>query len=64
MINQIKEGKDIDLLNGGNFFREVMHIKDVCNAIKLICDKGSKNEIFNVGSGEPTTLEKIIRKTK
>ena len=64
MINQVKEDKDIKLLNGGNIFRDVMHINDVCSAIKLICTKGKKNEIYNVGSGEPITLEKIIRNAK
>ena len=64
MINQVKEDKDIKLINGGNFFRDVMHVDDVCNAIQLICNKGNKNEIYNVGSGEPTTLENIIKKAK
>ena len=37
-----------------------MHVKDVCNAINLICKKGNKNEIYNVGSGKPTKLKYII----
>ena len=64
MINQVKEDKDIKLLNGGNIFRDVMHINDVCSAIELICTEGEKNQIYNVGSGEPRTLEKIIRNAK
>ena len=64
MINQVKKGKDIDLFYGGNFYREVMHVVDVCDAIELICTKGNKNEIYNVGSGEPLTLKNLIEISK
>lgn len=64
MINQIKKGQDIDLFYGGNFFREVMHVKDVCNAILLICTKGKTNEIYNVGSGEALTLKDLMETSK
>jgi len=32
----------------------------VCRAIKLICDEGNINEIYNVGSGQPTRIGDII----
>ena len=44
--------------------RDVMHIDDVCRAIKLICDSGNINEIYNVGSGQPTNIGDIIGKAK
>lgn len=64
MINQLKLGKNIDLYNGGEVFKEVMYIDDVCDAINLVCQKGNKNEIYNIGSGEAMTLKKIIEESK
>ena len=37
-----------------------MHVYDVCKAIELICKKGDKNEIYNVGSGKPTKIKYLI----
>ena len=41
-----------------------MHVDDVCRAIKLICDNGNINEIYNIGSGQPTSIGGIISKAK
>ena len=60
MINQLKENKPISLYKGGLIKRDIMHVNDVCNAIDLICRSGSKNETYNVSSGEPTKIIDII----
>ena len=60
MINRLKENQSINLYDNGQVDRDFMHVKDVCNAINLICKKGNKNEIYNVGSGKPTKLKYII----
>ena len=60
MINQLKLNKKIDLYNEGRVFRDIMHIRDVCDAINMICNNGAKNEIYNIGSGKPTELRSII----
>ena len=60
MINSLKENKPINLYDGGEVYRDYLHVKDVCNAINLICIKGNKNEIYNVGSGSPTKLKYMI----
>lgn len=64
MINLLKQNEDVYLYDGGTPVRDVMHIDDVCRAIKLICDNGSINEIYNVGSGQPTSIGDIIGKAK
>jgi len=64
MINLLKQNEDVYLYDDGTPVRDVMHIDDVCRAIKLICDKGNINEIYNVGSGQPTTIGDIIGKAK
>ncbi len=64
MINLLKENQDVYLYDEGTPVRDIMHIDDVCGAIKLICDKGNANEIYNVGSGQPTSIGDIIGKAK
>jgi nucleoside-diphosphate-sugar epimerase len=64
MIDLMKKDEDVYLYDNGTPIRDVMHINDVCKAIKLICDSGNINEIYNVGSGQPVTIGDIIGKAK
>jgi nucleoside-diphosphate-sugar epimerase len=60
MIDLLKKNEDVYLYDNGTPIRDVMHVDDVCRAIKLICDMGNLNEIYNIGSGQPTTIGDII----
>jgi nucleoside-diphosphate-sugar epimerase len=51
-------------LDDGTPIRDIMHVDDVCSAIKLVCDVGNLNEIYNIGSGQPTTICDIIQTAK
>lgn len=64
MIDLLKKNEDVYLYDNGTPIRDVMHVDDVCRAIKLICDKGNINEIYNVGSGQPTMIGDIISLAK
>jgi nucleoside-diphosphate-sugar epimerase len=64
MIDLLKQNEDVYLYDEGTPVRDVLHVDDVCKAIKLICDKGNINEIYNVGSGQPTSIGDIINKAK
>jgi len=64
MIDLLKKDEDVYLYDNGTPVRDVMHVDDVCRAIKLICDEGNINEIYNVGSGQPTSIGDIIGKAK
>jgi nucleoside-diphosphate-sugar epimerase len=64
MINQLKNNEDIDLYDNGTPIRDVMHIDDVCRAIKTIMDEGKTNDIYNVGSGQPNTIGDIIESSR
>ena len=64
MINLLKQDEDVFLYDSGTPVRDVMHLDDVCKAIKLICDEGNINEIYNVGSGQATSIGDIIGKAK
>jgi len=60
LVNELKNNKPINLYNNGNFFRDYMHVLDVCEAIKLIIDKAPLNEIYNVGTGKPVLFKALI----
>ena len=60
MINELKEDRDVKLYDHGSHSRDLMHVEDVCRAIKLVMDKGEINEIYNIGSGIPTTVSEIM----
>ncbi len=64
MIDELKLNNDINLYDNGRCCRDVMHVTDVCRAIKLVMDKGEVNEIYNIGSGKPTTIRKLILLSK
>ena len=60
MINLLKENKSIDLYDKGEVLRDFLHVNDVCEAINLICEKGKKNDIYNVSSGHPVKIKYLI----
>jgi len=60
LVNEIKDGRDINLYHGGNFIRDYIHVEDVCRAIRLCVEKGPINQIINVGSGYPFKFKQII----
>ena len=64
MINELKEDRDIKVYDHGSHRRDVMHVDDVCTAIKLVMNKGELNEIYNIGSGNPTTVSEIMKLAK
>ena len=60
LISKLKENEEISLYDGGQFYRNFMHVTDVCNAINVVCDKGIKNEIYNIGSMNNYLFKDII----
>ena len=61
LINQIKQDKEINLYDNGEFYRDYIHVSDLCYAIKLIMSKGSVNEIYNIGNGEKILFKDLIK---
>jgi len=64
MIDLLKKDEDVYLYDAGTPIRDIMHIDDVCRAIELVCRKGKFNEIYNIGSGQPTHISAIIETAK
>ena len=64
MINQLKNNEDISLYDGGNTYRDYLYVDDCVDAINLILERGDLNTIYNVGSGYPTYIGKVIEYAK
>jgi len=59
-----KKQKPITVFGDGNQIRDFTHVKDIAEAVVLSTDKKSTNGKFlNVGTGKPTTINTIVKKT-
>lgn len=61
LIRKIKENEDIELYDGGDFTRDYVHVKDLCNAINLVITKGEVNSIYNLGNNQPMMFRDAIQ---
>ena len=48
MVDKMKKDEEIFLYDNGTPTRDMMHVKDTCRAIKLVCEKGNLNEIYTL----------------
>jgi nucleoside-diphosphate-sugar epimerase len=64
MIDLLKKDEDVYLYDDGTHLRDIMHVNDVCRAIELVCAKGKLNEVYNIGTGQPTPISAIINAAK
>lgn len=64
MINELKAGRDVNVYDGGNLYRDYIHVSDAARAIKLIMEKGEVNTIYNVGNGKPLLFKDMIEYAK
>ena len=60
MIKEIKNHNDLKVYDNGSHTRDIMHVTDVCRAIKLVMEKGKLNEIYNIGSGKETSVKEVL----
>ena len=64
MINELNSHNDVKIYDHGSHRRDIMHVSDVCRALKLVMEKGETNQIYNIGSGKPTTVAEIMNFAK
>ncbi|MGD0737166.1 MAG: NAD-dependent epimerase/dehydratase family protein [Terracidiphilus sp.] len=58
--NQLRAGRTISLYEDGQESRDFIHVSDVARAVVLaITGDGADGNTLNVGSGHPTTVERI-----
>lgn len=54
LIQQIKHNQPIDLVNDGQWYRDYIHVDDVCRAIDLVINHAPPNSIWNIGNNQST----------
>lgn len=60
LIQQILAGNDIELYDNGEFYRDYIHVDDLCEAINLVLEKGEVNTVYNIGNGEAIKFSDMI----
>lgn len=55
-IEQLKNNQKVTIQGDGSNVRAFLHVNDVCEAVKLILEKGVIGEIYNIGSDENSEL--------
>lgn len=61
LLSELKKDNPISLYNEGKFYRNYLHVSEVCRAIKFIIDNGVNNEIYNVGHYSNSRFIDIIK---
>lgn len=51
-IKQLKSGNPVTIQGDGSNVRAFLHVNDVCSALRLVLEKGTVGEIYNIGSDE------------
>jgi len=72
LINKLKNHEDVSLYHGGEFFRDYIHVSDVCRLMMSMLRDPEVNNIVNISSGEKTKFidvmnyckEKLLSKSK
>lgn len=60
LINELKNDREITLYNNGEFYRDYIHVSDLCRAVKLVIDSGDINTTYNIGNGVPILFKDAI----
>jgi UDP-glucose 4,6-dehydratase len=50
-IKLLKEGKKLTIHGNGSSIRSFLHVDDVCDAFRIVLEKGMIGEIYNIGGG-------------
>lgn len=64
LINQIKDGNDIEVYEGGDFLRDYIDVRDVVRAIDLVISSNSEQRIINIGTGIPKKFIDLLERAK
>lgn len=62
-INRILRGEKPQVYSGVlKYQREFIHVSDVCQAFKIIAEKGVPGEAYNIGDEEAFTIEDLVNR--
>lgn len=61
LLNKIQNNEPIDIYQEGKFYRDYIHVSDLCDAIQLVINKFAVNDTINVSNGEPVQFIDVIQ---
>lgn len=61
MIMKAVRGEDLPVYEGGNFYRNYIHVDDVISALIFLEKKDIKNDSFLIGYGESFSFKDMVR---
>ncbi len=64
MIQQVKNNEPVKLYDGGELYRDFIHVDDCVRAINTVIEQGEVNTIYNIGNGVPVKLLDAITLAK
>ena len=65
LIEEMRDNRDINLYDNGDFYRDFVHVDDVVSGLRFIIDNGIGGEIYNLGSGQrPIKFKDVINYIK
>ena len=60
VANRLQKDLDIELHDNGDFYRDYIHVDDVCKAITLVLEKGELNTIYNIGNNKSIKFKDAV----
>lgn len=61
-IINLQQGKKIMLHGGGKAVKSYIHIRDVCNGIRMAMEKGENGEIYHLSGEDEISIRDLVRK--
>jgi UDP-glucose 4-epimerase len=58
-VNQLRRGEQVTIFGDGLQTRDFVHVQDVVQGFSRALNGGASGEIFNVGTGRPTTVRQL-----
>lgn len=59
-LRQKVKGEPFTVVGDGNQTRDFVHVRDVARAYLLAAESDAEDEVFNVGSGQETTINRLL----
>ncbi len=62
-LKQVKNGEPMTVCGDGEYYRDYTHVDDVAraNILAMENDKVEKGEIFNIGNGDPHSVNDLVK---
>lgn len=64
MAEKVISGEDIEMYEGGDVLRDLLHVDDVIKGLDIIIEKAELNEIYNLASGQGVVLRELFSEIK